>query len=74
MFSVERAHSSPAIIVNGRHSRFVPVRFAEHAPLQDGCHNIVTILENICLNHEVFADHAFDRIATAIHERLQGSL
>src|SRR5205823_3731851 len=42
-----------------------------HSPFQRGRDNIVSLLENIGFNHQIFTGHSLDRIATAIDQRLQ---
>ena len=71
---VERADAAPAIVVDLRHRRFVPVRFAAQTPFQRRRHDIVAILEDIRFDHEIVAHDPFDRVAPAIDQRRRFSI
>src|SRR5262249_55765210 len=68
---VDRKNSAPAIIIERFHSRFVPGRLAHEPPFQGSGDNVVAILEYIGLDDNVFANDAFDWVATAIDQRLE---
>ena len=68
---VEGADAAPAVVVDEGHGRFVPVILSENAPLQESGHDIVPIFEDVRFHHKVFADHALDRVTSAVNERLQ---
>src|SRR5436853_4970087 len=61
---VKRTGTTPAIVIDKTHWRFVPAGFAENAPFQKCGDDVVTILENVRLDDEIVAGHGFDRIAT----------
>jgi hypothetical protein len=46
----------------------VPAVFPKNAPFQKCGDDVVAILENVRLDQEILADHALDRITTAINQ------
>src|SRR5262249_59513737 len=50
--------------------RSPPRSLANHTPLQNRRDNIVTILENVGFDYQIFANDALDRRTPAINQRL----
>jgi hypothetical protein len=49
----------------------MPPALPDYAPLQDGSNNVMAILKHVRLNDKILPDDAFDRVPSAINERLQ---
>jgi hypothetical protein len=67
---VEGAHAAPAIVINKHHRRFPPCPLANNTPLQNRRNNVVSILENVGFDNQIFAHDALDRGTAAINQRL----
>src|SRR5437763_6332480 len=68
---VESADAAPAIVIDMRHRRLMPVGFAKLPPFHRRGDDIVAVLENVRFHGEIVADDALDHVAPAVHERLQ---
>jgi hypothetical protein len=68
---VKSASAAPAVVINKGHGRFPPCALAENAPFQDGRHDIVSILKNVCSDDEIFANDALNRITPSVDQWLQ---
>jgi hypothetical protein len=63
---IKRADSAPTIVIDETHWRFPPCAFPDDAPLEDGGHDVVSILKNVCFNGEIFANDPLYRIMPAV--------
>jgi hypothetical protein len=63
---IERANSAPPIVIDETHGRFPPRAFPENAPFQNGRDYIVSILKNVRLHGEIFANDSLYRVTPAI--------
>jgi hypothetical protein len=68
---VEGAHAAPAIVIDKNHRGFPPHTLANNTPLQNRRNNVVTILENVGFDDEIFTHDALDWGTAAINQRLQ---
>src|SRR5205085_5606715 len=68
---IKSAGPAPAIVIDESHRRLVPASFAHHSPFQRRRDNVVPFFENIGFDHQIFAGHPLDRVATAIDQRLE---
>ena len=68
---VDGKHPPPTIVIDVFHRGFVPARLADHAPFQGRRDDVMTVLENIGLYHDVLPDDALDRVTASIDEWLQ---
>jgi hypothetical protein len=63
---VQSADPAPTIVIDKTHRRFPPCAFPENPPLQNGCHDVMSILENVGFSGEIFANDSLYRIITAV--------
>ena len=63
---IECADPAPTIVIDEIHRRFPPCPFPDHAPLQNGGHDVVPVLKNVCFNAEIFAKDPLYRIMPAV--------
>src|SRR5206468_7445531 len=63
---IKRAYSAPTIVIDETHRGLPTCTLPDHTPFQNGGHDIVSILKNVCFNDEIFANDALYRIMPAV--------
>src|SRR4029450_206811 len=68
---VQSADAAPAIVINKIHRRFPPLALPKNTPLQNRCHNVMSVPENVCFDDEILANDALYRVTPAVDQWLQ---